>query len=200
MSARLPVTERKREIEKVALDLAFKVGPMQVTTGMIAAEMGLSQPALYKHFASKKDVWLGVSQYLSARIMANVSKVQTADINPIEQIRQLVAGQLKVVKDCPALPEFMVIRDASDGGSIFRNVIQDAFGVFRAALMQNVKASILAGDFKRNIDAEDATALIIGVIQSLVLRMLVTRNPAVLVDDGERLLELQLAGFSPKGE
>lgn len=200
MNIRLPAKQRKQEIESVALELAFKVGPARVTTGMIAAQMGLTQPAIYKHFPSKDDIWLEISKHLSERILLNVSQVQAAGLAPVETLRQLVIGHLQIVKEHPGLPEFMVTRNAIDGELIFRNVILGAVGDLRVALTTNVHAAIAAGDFKKNIDAGDATTLIIGVIQSLALRMLVTRDPSMITDNGSRLLELQLAGFSPKGE
>lgn len=196
----MPAKQRKQEIESVALELAFKVGPANVTTGMIAAQMGLTQPAIYKHFPSKDDIWLGVSKHLSKQILQNVSQVQAAGVAPVETLRQLIIGHLQIVKEYPGLPEFMVTRNAVDGDLIFRNAILGAVGELRAALMTNVRAAIAAGDFRNDINAEDATTLIVGVIQGLVLRMLVTRDPSVTTENGSRLLELQLAGFSPKGE
>lgn len=197
---RMPAKDRKQEIEAIALKLAFQVGPTQVTTGMIAAEMGLTQPAIYKHFPSKDDIWAEVSRHLSQRILLNISQVLATKAAPVEQLRQLVVGHLQVVKEHPALPEFMILRDTRGGNLILRNVIQAAMVEFRAALTSNVQAAVEAGDFRKAIVAQDAATLIFGVIQSLVLRMLVTRNVDVLTDDGARLLELQLAGFSPKGE
>jgi len=197
---RIPAEQRKLEIEEVALRLAFEQGPAHVTTGMIAAELGLTQPAIYKHFPCKSDIWTEISKRLSHRITQNISHALKTECAPNICIRKLIIGHLELIEECPALPEFMIMRETKDGHIILQNSIQTAMTSFRNALMQNVQAAAKDDIFIRTIDPEDATTLIFGVIQSLVLRMMVTRNPAILTADGARLLDLQLAGFLTKGK
>jgi hypothetical protein len=65
----------------------------------------------------------------------------------------------------------------------------------QATLVENVSDAISNGMFRSTLNAKDAAMLIWGIVQSLVLRMLVNRNPELLLRDGERLLDLQLTGF-----
>lgn len=44
---------RKTQIVTTILDLADKIGPDRVTTGAIAAEVGVTQAAIFRHFPSK---------------------------------------------------------------------------------------------------------------------------------------------------
>ena len=200
MNMRMPTKDRKREIIQVALNLAFKVGPAQLTTGMIAADLGLSQPAIYKHFPSKNDLMGEIAQHLSLRITQNIADARTPDTAPIERLRNLVLGHLRLLKEYPALPEFMIMREKKDVHLDLQEVIQSAMKAFNTALASNVKAAIAQGDFRVDLNAADATTLIFGVIQSLVLRMLVNRNSNILTTDGARLLDLQLAGFMTTGD
>jgi len=200
MRIRKSAEDRKSEIEQTALDLAFKIGPTQVTTGMIAKNLGLTQPAIYRHYPKKDDIWAAIAAHLGEQIDQNIAASQNGNPAPAEQLKKLVLGHLQLVKENPALPEFMVIRDKTDGHIVVQDSIQDAMTAFRVALVSNIKAAINAGDFRAGLDANDAATLIFGVIQSLVLRMMVTRNPAILTKDGQRLLDLQLAGFTPTGE
>lgn len=200
MRIRKSAADRKSEIERTALQLAFKIGPTQVTTGMIAKELGLTQPAIYRHYPKKDDIWAAIALHLGEQISRNIKASVTSDFSADARIRTLVLGHLNVVKENPALPEFMVVRDKKDGHIIVQDSIHDAMGAFRVALVANVKSAIEAGTFRADLDADDAATLIFGVIQSLVLRMMVTRKPAILMQDGPRLLDLQLTGFAPTGE
>ena len=69
MTDRKPSRDRQKDILRATLDLAFEVGPDHVTTGMIAKRLGLSQPAIYKHFPKKVDIWQGVSDSLCVQIL-----------------------------------------------------------------------------------------------------------------------------------
>lgn len=200
MKTRLPTQDRKREIIQIALLMAFRVGPAQLTTGMIAAELGLSQPAIYKHFPSKDDLMAEIAQYLGQRITQNIANASQTKAAPVARLKTLVLGHLHLLEECPALPEFMIMRDKNDGHINLHDTIQGAMMAFSAALETDVKAAIAKGQFRIDLNTSDATTLIFGVIQSLVLRMLVSRNPGILATDGARLLNLQLAGFMATGD
>ena len=167
---------------------------------MIAKKLGLTQPAIYRHYPKKDDIWAAIAAHLGEQIDQNIAASQNGNPAPAEQLKKLVLGHLQLVKENPALPEFMVIRDKADGHIVVQDSIQDAMTAFRVALVTNIRAAINAGDFRAGLDENDAATLIFGVIQSLVLRMMVTRNPAILTKDGQRLMDLQLAGFTPTGE
>ncbi|WP_457646577.1 TetR/AcrR family transcriptional regulator [Profundibacter sp.] len=196
MRTRKSAEDRKSEIELTTLKLAFKHGPSQVTTGMIARELGLTQPAIYRHYPTKDDIWVAVAEFLGAEINRNIAAAKDPSLSPTERLEKLVLGHMRLVRKYPALPEFMLIRGQKNGQVIVQNSIQIATGKFRNAIEEEVKAAVADGTFRKNLDPTDAAALIFGVIQSLVLRMLVTRKPEILAKDGERLLELQLSGFT----
>lgn len=198
--ARKSAIDRKAEIERVALRLAFDVGPDRVTTGMIADQLSLTQPAIYKHFPSKSDIWNAIADRLTSGIAENIARAKEAEVPPEARLRVLVMGHLQLVEENPALPEIMVMRDSHDAPKALRSRMQGSMTDFRNALVFNVKAAMMDGTFRAGIDARDASTLIFGIIQSLVLRMMITRNPAILLEDGERLLNLQLSGFAQPGE
>jgi AcrR family transcriptional regulator len=199
MRARKSSQDRKAEILAAMLDLAFEVGPAHVTTGMLAGRLGLTQPAIYKHFPNKKDIWNEVTNSLCARIRENVQQGATATNPPLAKLKLLVLGHLRLVAATPALPEIMASRDPSGTLAPFRQHIHAAMGAFRAALRKNLVSAQQAGQLRAGIATDDAEMLLFGIIQSLVLRLIVTRNPTTLATDGERLLDLQLTLIRNEG-
>ena len=163
---------------------------------MIADRLGLTQPAIYKHFPRKQDIWLAVTDQLSARIAQNIARAATAPIAPDMRLRMLIMDHLEVVRENPALPDIMVMRDAGEAQGELRSRMQANMGKLRSALIENVRSALAQGIFRDTVDPADAATLLLGIIQSLVLRMLMARDPQILLQDGERLLNLQLAGFS----
>ncbi len=199
MRTRKPAQDRKREIEQAALLLAFRHGPGQVTTGMIADELGLTQPAIYRHFPRKGDIWKAVAQTLSAQVARNIAATEGAGIAPDTRLKALVSGHLQLLRQNPALPELMTMRDAKQGHVAFQDTVHAAMATFRATLEECVNSAVSTGIFRANMNPRDASTLIFGVIQGLVLRMMVTRNPDVLTQDGERLLNVLFDGFARTG-
>jgi AcrR family transcriptional regulator len=191
MTGRKSSDDRKAEILATTLDLAFEVGPENVTTGMIAARLGISQPAIYKH-SKKEDIWQAVTAILCARIEENIEQAQTNG-PPLERLKRLILGHLRLVRAIPALPEIMVARDPNGTLAPLRQPINTAMAAYRAALAANLLAAQEAGYLRAEIEVPDGVTLLFGIVQSLVLRLIVTRSPAIIDREGERLFDLQLA-------
>lgn len=177
---------------QAALLLAFEVGPQSVTTGMIADRLGLTQPAIYKHFSNKDEIWVSAAEFLCDQISENITHTTEQATDPQDQVRRLILGHLQLLQRAPALPEIMVSHGAEDGQSAVQSKIQIAMAGFTDAMTQAIQSAQSAEALRTDLAAKDMAALLLGVIQSLVLRLLVTRNPAVLMKEGERFLDMQL--------
>ncbi len=55
---RLPAAERRRALVRAALRVFSSTSYAGATTAEIAREAGVSEPVLYRHFASKRDLWI----------------------------------------------------------------------------------------------------------------------------------------------
>ncbi len=191
--------DRRAEIIRAALNLAFELGPDRVTTGLIADRLGVTQPAIYKHFPSKADIWGAATEGLCAAIAENVARAAD-EPRPDARLRKLVMGHLHLLHDNPALPEIMVMRDPDGGQSELRSRVRASMTGFRQALTRAIDEARAGGLYRADIDVGDCATLIFGVIQSLVLRLLHLRDPGDLLKEGERLLDLQLLLFAGTGE
>lgn len=198
MSERKSAQDRRKEVLHATLDLAFEAGPDRLTTGMIAERLGVTQPALYKYFTSKDGIWQTVADSLCARIAHNITAAVSSARDPDIRLRQLVLDHLRLVQDHPALPQIMVMRDPSEAQR--RSVSQIKAGVagLQDAVTAAIRDMIAGGRFRSDLDADDATTLILGILQGLALRLLLTHDAENLLNDGERLLDLQLSLFAAR--
>ena len=200
MNERKPSGDRKAEILTATLGLAFEVGPDHVTTGMIAGRLGLTQPAIYKHFPSKQDIWRVASELLCAQIAKSAEAARQAGRTPMDRLRRLLVGHLQLIAETPALPEIMATRDPTGALTDARQRIHAAMADLRRAATRQLAEARATGALRDGLRTEDAMTLLFGVIQGLVLRLIVTRDPAPILSEGVRLLDLQLSLFVGKGE
>jgi AcrR family transcriptional regulator len=199
VSTRRSAEYRKAEILRAALDLAFETGPDRLTTGMIADRLGLTQPAIYKHFKNKEEIWQGVANRLCDLIAANIARSNDASMTPEGRLRKLVLGHLQLVRDNPALPQIMTMRDPSEGQRTSLTQISVSMSGFRDNLIETIRQAQSTGSFRADIGAADVATLIFGIIQGLVLRLLLTRDPEVMLRESARLLDLQLSLLAGNG-
>jgi len=192
-------SDRRKDIVKAILTLAFEVGPDAVSTSLIAKRLGVSQPALYKHFKTKDAIWLVASEELSERIAANVRDCIASPLPHDRRLRDLLLRHLAFIQEVPALPDIMVMRHASPSHQIIRQRLQTKMAQLRAVMVDLIQQAQNCGTLRDDIAATDIATLIIGVVQGLVLRMIVSREPSHLVRDGARLYDLQIGTLAPRG-
>ena len=62
---------------------------------------------------------------------------------------------------------------------------------------QSITEACGTGEFREDLDPDDAAFLVIGLVQGLALRWSLSGRTFGLVEEGSRLLELQIRGFAP---
>jgi len=194
------MSNRRTQILDTALALAFDGGPKAVTTVAIARCLGLTQPAIYRHFRSKADLWRAITDRLGGEIAANIDAAVSLEAPAIDRLRALVLGHLALVSRTPALPEIMVTRDIDDEKAAVRAAMQERILAFQTVLVRLCADARSEGALGGNISPNDMATLLMGVMQSLVLRLLLNRDPTKLLDEGERLLTLQISALARESE
>jgi len=186
---------RRGEIIRSALELASEAGPENVSTGMIADRLGISQPALYKHFRNKRDIWAAIGEDIAARIAANLARAQEEIPTPVGRIRRQVLDHLRLIMEIPALPGMVLMRGHDASLAPLRERILAAMSSFHAALSADVASAVRCGRFAPGTDPDDAASLLLGLIQNLVLRTIISGMRGDPVNDGARMLDLLLRAF-----
>lgn len=198
VTAAMALAGRQGEIVQATLDLAFDVGPDAVSTSLIAKRLGLSQPAIYKHFKTKDAIWLAACGLLSDRITDNIQTCRASLQPPMQRLRDLILRHLTFIQEVPALPDIMVMRHASASHQVIRQRLQAEMARLHQEIVTRIQHMQDQGGIRTDLAATDAATLVMGVMQGLVLRMIVSRDPSRLVVEGARLFDLQIAGLAPR--
>jgi len=187
---------RRDEILNAALAIAFEAGPGRVTTVAIAKRLDITQPAIYRHFQSKADLWRAITDRLGAEVDQNIAAANAGAGPAIDRLKALILGHLRLVQRTPALPEIMLARDPNSADSITRMAMQAHMAAFQQLVARLCADAQAERSLRRDVNPNDIAALVMGVMQSLVLRLLISRNTSVLASESARLLNLQLAAFA----
>lgn len=87
-SARLPAAERRQALLYVATEL-FAARGYRVTTADIAREAGVSEPILYRHFASKLELFLACMEQSQRRLAEAIEQAIAETPDPADWIAAL---------------------------------------------------------------------------------------------------------------
>jgi len=194
--SRRPGEERRRQILDALLGIAGDVGPDAVTTKALAARIGVSEPALYRHFpGGKPEMWRTLATVLGERMQAAWGAAMGEGDPAPARLRQLVAAQLHLVATIPALPAILFSRTLHQGNAALRAGMAEVGGRFHARLKQVVADGQRAGEIDPGVDPDAAAWLLIAVVQGTAIRWSLSERSFDLEREGLRVLDTALRGL-----
>jgi AcrR family transcriptional regulator len=192
MGARRTAEQRKVQIIDAVLDLADRGGPDRLTTGAVAETVGISQPALFRHFPSKQDLWSAVASRIRSDMEDQWQSASRQPEPPLARLRLLVDGQLRLIRDVPAIPAILFSRELHSENRVLRGVFQALMRRFHARIAGLLRAAQGDSAIDADLDPSDVAFLVMSIVQGVTLRWSVAGRDFDLVREGLRLFDLQL--------
>ena len=192
---RLMTDERQREIVAAVLALARERGPDAITTQAIADRIGVTQGAIFRHFADKEAIWLAVFAWVRAALGAVfVAAVAKAD-SPLARIEQAFFAHVAFIAANPGVPRVMFHELQYPGDSPARLEVRSMMNEYRKQLALLFKQASAAGELPADLDTALAPVLFIGAVQSLVIQAALGGDEAGMMKRARRLFPLLLHGY-----
>ncbi len=90
MAKRAPGERRKEILQTLASMLENPKGE-KITTALLAAKLDVSEAALYRHFASKAQMFEGLIEFIEESVFSLVNQIQAEETDGTKQIEKIVA-------------------------------------------------------------------------------------------------------------
>lgn len=191
---------RKAEIVAAVLDLADRIGPDRVTTGAAASAVGVSQAALFRHFPTKDAMWLAVTDHVAGELTTAWERALAGTDEPIDRLKTLMAAQLGQIAATPALPMLLFSRELNVGNDALRAAFRDLLMRFQALITAELTQGQDMDCLRRDLAPTDAAVLLISLVQGMAIRWSLGARNFPLIEEGIRLVDVQLRLLAGNGE
>ena len=99
--------ERRVQILQTLAAMLQQPGGERVTTAALAARLGVSEAALYRHFASKAQMFEGLIDFIEQSLMALIRQVQEREVPGPAQAARIVTMLLHFAEKNPGMTRVM---------------------------------------------------------------------------------------------
>ena len=82
--------ERKLQILQTVAEMLEQPKGEKITTAALAARLEISEAALYRHFASKAQMFEGLIEFIEQTVFSLVNKITTEEENGLKQVEGIV--------------------------------------------------------------------------------------------------------------
>ena len=184
--------ERRVQILQALATMLEQPGAERVTTAALAARLDVSEAALYRHFASKAQMFEGLIDFIEQSVFGLINQLGEREPDAIQRARKLVVLLLQFGEKNPGMARVMV-----GDALVFENErLQQRMNLFfdkiESALRQNLRevavlASAAAPTVDAQADASVITAFCMGRLQRFA-RSGFKRSPSESLDHSLGLL------------
>jgi TetR/AcrR family transcriptional regulator len=100
--------ERRVQILQTLAAMLEEPGADRITTAALAAKLSVSEAALYRHFASKAQMFEGLIEFIESSIFTLIHQITERDTDPSLQARRIVFMLLQFGEKNPGMARVMV--------------------------------------------------------------------------------------------
>jgi len=184
--------ERRVQILQTLAQMLEQPGAERITTAALAAKLSVSEAALYRHFASKAQMFEGLIEFIEGSVFTLVNQIVEREPSGAQQAGKILAVILQFGEKNPGMVRVMV-----GDALVFEHErliarMNQFFDRLESQLRQSLRSAAEAsGSMQPTVDgnaqASALTALAIGRLQRYA-RSGFKRAPTEHLDAGLRLL------------
>lgn len=177
-SKHLPADERRAATVDAVIALAAVHNPSDITTAAIAEHMGLTQGALFRHFAGKEAIFAAAMETVATRLLARVDAAADRAPHPLAALEAVFMAHVDFVATHPGVPRMVFGELQRPDDSLPRQAVRALIRAYDARLRRLLHDGQASGALAAGLDLDAAAALFIGSIQGLVIQSLLAGDVA----------------------
>ncbi len=183
------MTARQKEIVEVAIKLIAEGGIQKLTMSNIAKQIGISEPAIYRHFQNKMDILLAMLGQFRQRSEFHLKQAQFFESSGLILLETIF---LKHTGEFAVHPHMAAVVFSEEA---FRNDPQLAEEIFSImTLAHDTIAGVVGraqarGEIRHDIPKEHLALLILGTLRLLVKRWYLSHYTFDLQQESVRVWE-----------
>jgi TetR/AcrR family transcriptional regulator len=192
---------RKQQIVEIVLELVAARGTEAVSAQVVADAIGVTQPAVFRHFPTKEAMWLAVMDWLEERLVSIYSATDKDAGEPgLIVLSRMFLGHVELIEGYPALAKLVF----ADHLRLQYPSLQARFGRIHQAYLARLSAVIDRAKadsvVARSLASKDAATMFLSLIQGLGFQFAVARLPIELMPEAEGILAIYLQAITASAD
>jgi TetR/AcrR family transcriptional regulator len=151
--------ERKQQILETLANMLEKPTREKITTASLAAKLDVSEAALYRHFASKAQMFEGLIEFIEQSLFGLINKIGVEETNGISQVRRIITVMLLFAEKNPGMTRVLIGDALVNEDDRLQLRINQLFDRVESTLKQSLRIS--EAQTGRKVDAESQANLML---------------------------------------
>lgn len=182
-------SERQIEIIEAATKRIDEHGIQDLTIKTLAADINLSEAALYRHFKSKNEILMGLLTYFIEKMKDRLAVVlSNKGRSPSELLKDLFNSQLKTFVQKPSIVSVIFSESIFQFDKNLSTTISSMMELMQNNVESIVKKGQSDGSFGKTVGVSTISTIIMGGMRITVLKWKLSGHKSNLIKDGNNVL------------
>jgi TetR/AcrR family transcriptional regulator len=156
--------ERRLQILQTLAEMLEHPKAERVTTAALAKKLDVSEAALYRHFASKAQMFEGLIEFIEQTVFGLVTQITRSEESGVKQARQIIGMLLEFAQTNRGMTRVLI----GDALVIEDERLQDRMNQLmdrlEASLKQSLKVAVAQGSYPDDEDPAVRASLIMAFV------------------------------------
>ena len=162
--------ERRLQILQTLAAMLQEPGGDRVTTAALAARLQVSEAALYRHFASKAQMFEGLIEFIENSAFGLINQISTQEADGLTQLRQIVTMLLGFSERNPGMTRVLIGDALVTEDDRLQERINQLTDRLELSFKQSLRAAVAAGRWPADTDVSARANLVLAFVQGRWLR------------------------------
>ena len=163
--------ERRLQILQTLANMLEHPGGERVTTAALAARIGVSEAALYRHFASKAQMFEGLIEFIESSVFTLINQIMERDADAAQKAARMVTVVLQFGEKNPGMTRVMVGDALVFENERLQQRMNQFFDRIESSLRQVLRDAAQAQQSATpTVDAQVRAALLVSFVQGRLQR------------------------------
>ena len=151
--------ERRLQILQTLATMLENPRGDKVTTAALAAKLDVSEAALYRHFASKAQMFEGLIEFIETTLFSLVNKIQSETADGVAQAEQIVAMLTGFAEKNPGMTRVLIGDALVSEDERLQVRMNQVYDRIEAALRQSLRTAQMGNAWHGDPSADSAALL-----------------------------------------
>ena len=156
--------ERKAQILQTLASMLEEPKAERITTALLAAKLDVSEAALYRHFASKAQMFEGLIEFIEETIFALANKISTEETSGLKQLERTISMLLAFAQKNRGMTRVLIGEALVHENERLQVRINQLHDRLEATIKQALRFAASQNETRREFDAAAQANLIMSFI------------------------------------
>lgn len=183
---------RQEQIKQAVLDIIYTDGLKNLSTRNLAKRIGLSEGAIFRHFASKQDIKLSIIKDVQSDFIGSLRDIADSNLGPEERLKRFLCKTVTYLTQNKGITMLMFSEASHNNDAALKNNLSQIFNNQKILVSKIILDGINIGKWDSNIPVENVAMLYMGIPVSLNVELVLNGGEFHIESFCSKMMQLLL--------